>query len=221
MEEIRTPDNGDVNMPGEGTPPEHENAPEEKNPLADVYTILHDLVYILAAITLVFVFFARFVRVDGASMLPTLQNGDYLALQSNFIMGDLEQGDIIVARKQSFRDGEPIVKRVIATEGDTVDVVYHDDGTGTVYVNGVALSEEYINEEMVCPTYNQITFPLTVDKNCVFVMGDNRNHSADSRYVQIGQIDRSQILGRVVAILFPGSEEGGAGRDYSRIGAVS
>lgn len=207
MEENRTPENGE--------------SKQEKNTLADVYSVLHDLVYLLAVITLVFVFFVRIVRVDGSSMLPTLQNSDYLALQSNFIMGELEQGDIIVARKQSFRDGEPIVKRVIATEGDTVDIVYAADGTGTVYVNGVALQEDYINGEMLRPTYNQISFPLTVEENCVFVMGDNRNHSADSRYTEIGQIDRSQILGKVIAILLPSSGEAGEGRDLSRIGAVS
>ena len=88
---------------------------EPKNPLYDCYSLLHDLVYILAAITIVFVFFVRLVGVDGPSMMPTLQDGDYVALLSNLFMGDLEQGDVIVARKESFENGEPIVKRVIAT----------------------------------------------------------------------------------------------------------
>ena len=75
---------------------------EPKNPLYDCYSLLHDLVYILAAITIVFVFFVRLVGVDGPSMMPTLQDGDYVALLSNLFMGDLEQGDVIVARKESF-----------------------------------------------------------------------------------------------------------------------
>ena len=76
------------------------DAPKEKQgALYDIYSLLHDLVYILAAITLIFVFFVRLVGVNGDSMLPTLHDGDYLALQSNVLMGDLEYGDIIVARK--------------------------------------------------------------------------------------------------------------------------
>ena len=106
---------------------------EPKNPLYDCYSLLHDLVYILAAITIVFVFFVRLVGVDGPSMMPTLQDGDYVALLSNLFMGDLEQGDVIVARKESFENGEPIVKRVIATEGQTVDI---DFANGIVYVDG-------------------------------------------------------------------------------------
>lgn len=202
-------------------PAEESEEKPEKNAIADIYSLMHDLIYILAAITVVFVFFMRIVRVDGSSMVPTLEHKDYIALQSNVIMGELETGDIIVARKQSFREGEPIVKRVIATEGDTVDISYDADGVGTVYVNGVALEETYINEPMSAPHYDQLSFPLTVADNCVFVMGDNRNHSADSRYVQIGQINRSQILGKVLAVLLPGTGEDGQARDYGRIGAVS
>ena len=114
---------------------------EPKNPLYDCYSLLHDLVYILAAITIVFVFFVRLVGVDGPSMMPTLQDGDYVALLSNLFMGDLEQGDVIVARKESFENGEPIVKRVIATEGQTVDILYDGNGYGTVYVDGEPLDE--------------------------------------------------------------------------------
>ena len=118
------------------------DAPKEKQgALYDIYSLLHDLVYILAAITLIFVFFVRLVGVNGDSMLPTLHDGDYLALQSNVLMGDLEYGDIIVARKLSFENGEPIVKRVIATEGQTVDIRFDEQGIGTVYVDGMPLDE--------------------------------------------------------------------------------
>lgn len=197
---------------------------EEKHSfLYDIYSLLHDLVYILAAITLIFVFCVRLVGVNGESMLPTLRHGDYLALQSNMIMGKLEYGDIIVARKLSFEDGEPIVKRVIATEGQTVDIQYDQFGQGTVYVDGVALDEPYINEIME-PKYvgsNGTSLPLTVEKDCVFVMGDNRNHSADSRYIDIGQIRLDQVLGKVLFIVFPGYNDDNTTRSFSRIGAVS
>lgn len=199
---------------------EKKRAPKKNGPMRDVYALLHDLVYILAAITLFFVFVIRLVGVSGPSMMQTLQNGDYVALLSNFLMGDLEQGDIIVARKQSFENGEPIVKRVIATEGQTIDIRYDGDGVATVYVDGTPLEEDYINGVMLAPSYATVQFPYTVSEGCIFVMGDNRNRSADSRYEGIGQIEKSQVLGKVLLVLFPGKEEDGS-RNFKRIGAVS
>lgn len=186
--------------------------------LYDIYALLHDLVYILAAITLIFVFFVRLVGVNGASMLPTLQDGDYLALQSNVIMGDLKYGDIIVARKLEFREGEPIVKRVIATEGQTVRIDYDEKGDIRVFVDGVMLNEPYIKEMM--EARYAVPMEVTVDKDCIFVMGDNRNNSADSRYSEIGQIKLNQVLGKVLMIVLPG-EDGTGSRDFGRIGTVS
>ncbi len=201
---------------------EQEQNKEKHGFLYDIYSLLHDLVYNLAAITLIFVFFVRLVGGNGDSMLPTLHDGDYLALQSNVLMGDLEYGDIIVARKLSFENGEPIVKRVIATEGQTVDIRFDEQGIGTVYVDGMPLDEPYIREEMVV-YYNGSSatpLPLTVEENCIFVMGDNRNHSSDSRFIQIGQIHLDQVLGKVLYIVFPGADPLTKERDYSRIGAV-
>ena len=187
--------------------------------LYDIYALLHDLVYILAAITLIFVFFVRLVGVNGGSMLPTLQDGDYLALQSNVIMGDLKYGDIIVARKLEFRDGEPIVKRVIATEGQTVLIDYDEKGDIRVSVDGVMLNEPYIREMM--EARYAVPMEVTVDKDCIFVMGDNRNNSADSRYSEIGQIKLNQVLGKVLMIVLPGKDPATDSRDFGRIGTVS
>lgn len=192
---------------------------EEKNPLYDLYTMLHDLTYILAALILVFVFFVRLVRVDGTSMLPTLQHQDYLVLQSNMTMGDLEYGDVIVASKEEFRNGEPIVKRVIATEGQVVDIRY-EGGVGTVYVDDVALEEPYILEDMQQVYYPMVSFPLTVSEGCIFVMGDNRNDSSDSRHIDIGEIPVERVLGKVLFLVFPGGGEAAA-RDFKRIGVVN
>lgn len=200
-------------------PAEKEKTEEKKGFLYDIYALLHDLVYILAAITLIFVFFVRLVGVNGGSMLPTLQDSDYLALQSNVIMGDLKYGDIIVARKLEFRDGEPIVKRVIATEGQTVRIDYDERGDIRVFVDGVMLNEPYI-KEMMEPKY-AVPMEVTVDKDCIFVMGDNRNNSADSRYSEIGQIKLNQVLGKVLMIVLPGKDAVTGSRDFGRIGTVS
>ena len=196
-----------------------EGKKEKRSFLYDIYSLLHDLVYILAAITLVFVFLVRLVGVNGESMLPTLYHGDYLALQSNVIMGDLEYGDIVVARKLEFRDGEPIVKRVIATEGQTVRIDYDNNGELCVSVDGVVLDEPYINEEML-PIYS-VPMEVTVEKDCIFVMGDNRNHSSDSRVESIGQIKLDQVLGKVLCIILPGKDAVTGERDFSRFGVVS
>lgn len=188
-----------------------------ENDLAnDLYILLHDLVYILAFVTIFFVFCVRTVRVVGTSMFPTLENADQVALLSNALYRNVSQGDIVVAVKSEFSD-EPIVKRVIATEGQTVDI---DFQAGIVYVDGQPLQENYTFE----PTYREfyeegVTFPLTVDEGHVFLMGDNRNNSYDSRYYLIGQVDERCILGKVLMILFPGeSPKYDTERDFGRIG---
>ena len=194
-----------------------EALPEEKESWQkNVLLYLHDLTGLLAVIMVVFLLLFRIVVVSGSSMYNTLYDGDWLLLLGNVCYREPEYGDIIVASKSSFRDGEPIIKRVIATEGQTVDI---DFESGTVYVDGVALEEEY--------TYTSTTnaegtqFPLTVDENCIFVMGDNRMRSLDSRDPDIGQIDRREILGRAVFLMFPGAgEEETDARDFDRIGAL-
>ncbi len=160
-------------------------------------------------------------------MYPTLHHADYLGLLSNVLYNDIEQGDVVFLRvpEGEFAD-EPIVKRVIATGGQTVDI---DFDRGIVSVDGQALDEPYINE----PTYlsyaevgQGLDYPVQVDEGCLFVMGDNRNHSADSRYAPVGVVDEKNVLGKVLAILMPGkgSRNGYADcetRDFRRIGKVS
>lgn len=177
---------------------------------------LHDLIYMLAAIMLVFLLLFRMVIVSGSSMYSTLWDGDWILLISGNFYQDPEYGDIIVACKDSFNDGEAIIKRVIATEGQTVDI---DFEAGIVYVDGVALEEDYTYTPTNYP--EGISFPLTVEEGCVFVMGDNRNDSKDSRHPDIGQIDRREILGKAIFLIFPGTNEGRSLRDFDRIGALS
>ena len=184
--------------------------------VAKVYLpYLHDLVCLLTGVILVFTLLFRVVVVSGPSMNNTLIDGDWLLLLGNVLYSEPKPGDVIVASKDSFDDGFPIIKRVIATEGDVVDI---DFEAGVVFVNGVALDEPYT----LTPTNQQegIVFPITVEKNCIFVMGDNRNISKDSRSTEIGQIDRREVLGRAVFLLYPGNNKGRVERNLSRIGAV-
>ena len=179
---------------------------------------LHDVVYILALILVLFTFCMRVVIVSGSSMFSTLVDGDYLLLINRPLCGELEQGDIVVASMERFKDGEPIVKRVVATEGQTVDI---DFRAGIVYVDGVALEEEYT----YTPTHlsEGMEFPLVVEEGCLFLMGDNRGDSRDSRAPEIGQVDEREILGRAVFLLMPGTGTGEytVERDLGRIGGLN
>ena len=187
---------------------------------SEVYDLLHDMVYILAVVTLVFVFLMRMVSVKGPSMTSTLLDGDRLTLLSNTIYSEPKAGDVVVAAVPSYEDGEAIVKRVIATEGQTVDIQYDVNGVATVYVDGAALNEPYINETMYRASYTTIDFPVTVPEDCVFVMGDNRNHSADSRYPPIGIFDRRYVVGKGLRVVWPGREDEGDKRDVHRLATV-
>ena len=148
-------------------------------------------------------------------MYSTLWDGDYLLLVSNLLYPDPKVGDIVVVSKQTYDDGAPIVKRVIAAEGQIVDIDFEN---GIVYVDGLPIEEEYINT----PTNRQegMSFPLIVEKGCYFVMGDNRNNSRDSRSPDIGQIDRREILGKAILLMLPGTDGGLRQRDFSRIGVI-
>ncbi len=181
-----------------------------------VLTYLHDLVYLLAAIVLIFLLLFRVVVVSGSSMKATLVDGDYLLLLSSTFYGEPKPGDIIVASKDSYDHGEPIIKRVIATQGQEVNI---DFDTGVVTVDGTELDEPYIYTPT---TINEgVNFPIVVDDGCVFVMGDNRGNSLDSRSNEIGLIDVREILGKAVLLFLPGTDKGTTSRDFSRIGGLS
>ena len=185
-------------------------------PFRWLYEWVQALVTVVLCAVVVFAFAARLVLVSGPSMRETLQDQDCLVVLSPLLCGDYEAGDIVIIQRESFRDGEPIVKRIIATEGQTVDI---DFDAGVVYVDGAALEEDYIRQ----PTYLEegLEFPVTVPEGCVFVMGDNRNDSDDSRDPELGPVDTRQILGRAVFLLFPGVTADTDKRDFGRIGPLT
>ncbi len=162
----------------------------------DLYFWLQALVMALVALILVFTLVGRIIGVDGRSMVPTLHHGDMLLLQS--IGYEPRQNDVVVLTKESF-SSQPIVKRVIAVGGQTVDIDY---GSGLVSVDGRILDEPYINELMVCPEAETTTH-VVVPEGSIFVMGDNRNHSTDSRFPAVGVVDERCVLGRALMVLLP------------------
>ena len=180
------------------------------------YEWVQALVCSVLTVVLIFTFAVRIVRVSGESMRETLQDQDMLVVLNNWLCGGYEQGDIVILQRGDFYGGEPIVKRVIATEGQTVDI---DFDAGVVYVDGTALEEPYTRE----PTWTQegTEFPLTVPEGCVFVMGDNRNDSDDSRDSALGPVDTRCVLGRALLLAVPGPTADTEQRDWSRVGILN
>lgn len=159
----------------------------------------------LVLLIVLFTFVGRIISVDGPSMLPTLHDKDMLLLRS--IGYTPKQGDIVVLTKDfDHYVGQPIVKRVIAVGGQTVRIDYE---ASKVYVDGTALDEPYINEKLMFRPGGKLTIEeLTVPEGSVFVLGDNRNNSSDSRHCELGAIDNRYILGEAVMILLPFSDAG-------------
>lgn len=180
-----------------------------------VMIYLHDAIYLMVTVLVIFLLVFRIIVVSGGSMKMTLLDGDYLLLLNNVFYHEPQKGDVVVISKDSFDNGSPIVKRVIATEGQTVDIDFEE---GVVYVDGDPLEEPYSNN----PTLQTwgTEFPLTVEENCIFVLGDNRGISRDSRDPVIGQIDKREVLGKALFLFFPGTDQEQTVRDFDRIGAI-
>ena len=178
---------------------EPEQKAEEKGSFKlDLFFWMQALLGARVFLILTFTLVGRVIGVVGGSMLSTLHEGDLLLLQS--VGYTPKQGDVVVLRKSSFMT-EPIVKRVIAVAGQHVQVDY---ATGQVYVDGEALDEPYINEVMVDPLDPlETVLDVTVPEGSIYVMGDNRNHSSDSRDERLGTVDTRYVLGRALWILTP------------------
>ena len=170
---------------------------------SEIYDWLQCIVVALVTSILIFVFIGRVTGIIGPSMEKTLFNNDRVVISNLFYTP--KQGDIVIWTKESFAN-EPIVKRVIATENQTVDI---DFNTGKVTVDGVLLDEPYINGQMW--RHYDVTFPVKVPEGSLFVMGDNRNVSYDSRASAIGMVDKRCVLGKVYFLISP----------FNRIGKVN
>jgi len=196
-------------------PDEKKDEKKQEQPGRGLYEWAQALVCSVLAAVVLFAFGARVVGVSGGSMRETLQNGDLLLVVNRALCGEFQRGDVVIAAKPAFERGEPIVKRVVATGGETVDV---DFIGGVVYVDGMTLEEPYIREL----TYLEegTAFPFTVPEGSVFLMGDNRNGSRDSRDPELGAVDERCLIGRAVFLLLPGQTEELGMREWDRIGAL-
>ncbi|MBQ6717818.1 MAG: signal peptidase I [Clostridia bacterium] len=184
-----------------------EEGDENKSSLKSfIFDWLEVLVHAIIAVVICFSFLFRIATIDGPSMENTLHNGERVIISNLFYTPKV--GDIVVISRNKENSvytmnesNTPIIKRIIATEGQTVDIDFEE---GIVYVDGIALDEPYTKT----PTNKKwdIDFPVTVDEGCIFVLGDNRNDSLDSRDARIGEygmIDTRYILGHAVYRVFP------------------
>ena len=178
----------------EGVPAKDGDEKEKKPPVLVAYEWLESFALALSVMVLIFLFAFKYVTVDGSSMNDTLYDGERLIITS---LSELETGDIVVLCEPG--NDKPLVKRVIATGGQTVHIDFEN---WKVYVNGIALDEPYVRRVAgVSMARDAYTGDIVVPEGYVFVMGDNRNHSTDSRH--FGCVDERSILGKVIFRITP------------------
>ncbi len=186
--------------------PKKATVKQTKTGWAELYEWIDSAVITIMVILLAFTFLFRQVRIEGGSMLPTLQNGERVIVSDVFYTP--EYGDIVVISSEVY-DNIPIIKRVIATEGQWIDI--HD---GKVFVGSSKDNMKEVGSEFVGDiltetavgspeVYGVQKYPLQVPENHVFVLGDNRSVSLDSRTQVVGLIDQRHILGKALYRVFP------------------
>lgn len=193
--------------------PEKRKEPETLEGM--LYCWAQALITAVVGVVLLFTFGLRLIGVSGPSMQDTLYTGDRL-LVLNAAYCDFKAGDVVVINDYNAQLSDTLVKRIVAVEGQTVDI---DFMSGQVYVDGQPLDEPYIKE----PTYTSegVQFPLTLEEGEVFVMGDNRNQSTDSRDPKLGPVDERYLQGKALFLLLPGKTPDTDRIDWGRIGPIA
>jgi len=173
---------------------------EGKRNLFEILEWTESLVFAITVAILLLVFIFKNVGIEGSSMENTLHNGDRVLISNLFYKP--EQFDVVVINKPNF-EHKPFIKRIIAVEGQTIDI---DFESGIVLIDGEYIDEPYIRENIRNHVYHEISFPVEVPSGCIFVMGDNRNNSTDSRSELLGMVDKRYIMGKVLLKLYPFNE---------------
>ena len=170
--------------------------PEEKSFTSFAFDLVYMFSFAFIMVAVTFMFFFRTVAVDGSSMTNTLHDGERILLTAYY--SEPKYGDIVVTCRPSDVMPDTLIKRIIATEGQTVDINFEK---GIVYIDGEPLDEPYIRR----PFTEREDFygPVTVPEGCVFIMGDNRNGSTDSRDLRVGFMPAEYIMGKAVCRIQP------------------
>ena len=179
-----------------------DNAEKKPDSAEDMLEWVETVIYAFFAVILIFTFLMRIAVVSGESMIPTLQDKDRLIV--SYIGYTPKAGDVVIVDCENPALDKIIVKRVIATQGQAVDINFE---TGEVKVDGKTLQENYINELTKLDEGGH-QYPTTVPDGCIFVMGDNRMNSTDSKSEMVGFVPVDDVLGHVVLRIFPFSTFG-------------
>ena len=195
-----------------GQEPEEEKEPETLEGM--IYCWAQALITAVVGVVLLFTFAFRLIGVSGPSMQDTLYTGDRL-LVLNAAFCDFQPGDVVVINNYNADLSDTLIKRIIAVGGQTIDI---DLASSTVYVDGQPLDEPYVKG--FTDTIEGTRFPLTLAEDEVFVMGDHRDHSTDSRSARLGPVKEGYLQGKAVLLLLPGTNPDLGAREWDRIGLV-
>lgn len=173
---------------------------KETSVLKEAFEWIQAIVVAVVVAMFLRTFVFTLVNVEGSSMVPTLHNNDKLIV---WRLGYTPKIDDVIIFRPHGTESEPYVKRVIALEGQKVNIVATGNGMCDVYVDDVKLEEDYINEKITVAMMGDHSYPVTVPQGHIFVMGDNRNHSLDSRRNSVGMVDTDSIIGHAVCRVWP------------------
>ena len=204
-----------LDTPENAASPEQGEAKKEPETLEGmIYCWAQALITAVVSVVLLFTFAFRLIGVSGPSMQDTLYTGDRL-LVLNAAFCDFQPGDVVVINNYNADLSDTLIKRVIAVGGQTIDI---DLASSTVYVDGQPLDEPYVKG--FTDTIEGTRFPLTLAEDEVFVMGDHRDHSTDSRSARLGPVKEGYLQGKAVLLLLPGTNPDLGAREWDRIGLV-
>lgn len=193
-----------ANQTAAGTPEinagKKQQLPPRERFCRSLFDWLETIVTAIVLVAVIFTFCVRIITVEGGSMKPTYHQGDRVLVSD--LAGEIQRGDVVIIVNTL---DEPIIKRVVALEGETVDF---DPVASEVVVNGAPLPGAVFGLEngitRLPDAPEQIMeFPQVVPEGCVFVLGDNRGNSTDSRYIEVGMVDKRNILGKVILDVYP------------------